>query len=249
MSSKSLKNIDLIYFDSADKLARTVAGEWLATVEAANQAGKAQTVALSGGKIANIFFSAIVQQAKSKGISLENVHFFWADERCVPPDDAESNFRIANELLFVPLNIAPQNIHRVRGEETPETAAKLAIEEIFRVVETKSGEQPILDMIFLGIGPDGHTASLFPGEPESVTASKAVYRPVTNSPKPPPNRVTLGYPAIAAARQVWTLVSGSGKEQALAESIRAEGKTPFARVLRQRAFTKIYSDIHLPIGR
>ena len=97
-----MKNFELISFATADELARAVAGAWLDEIEAANRAGKTHCVALSGGRIAQKFFAAVVEQAKARKIgdgdtpSLpSNVHFFWADERCVPPDDAESNFAIA----------------------------------------------------------------------------------------------------------------------------------------------------------
>ena len=105
---------------------------------------------------------------------------------------------------------------------------------------------PVLDLVLLGMGEDGHVASLFPGEPETVMASKEVYRAVTNSPKPPPNRVTLGYPAIAAAQHVWVLVSGAGKERALRESLEPSGRTPLARVLRLRRQTTLFAYLACP---
>jgi len=95
------------------------------------------------------------------------------------------------------------------------------------------------------MGKDGHVASLFPGESEMAAANKAVYRAVKNSPKPPQNRVTLGYAAIAAARQVWVLVSGTGKKTALHESLFCKNRTPLARVTQFRTHTKIFSDFSL----
>jgi 6-phosphogluconolactonase len=104
--------------------------------------------------------------------------------------------------------------------------------------------QPVLDLVLLGLGEDGHTASLFPGESDEVASSPAVYRAIFNSPKPPPERVTLGYGAIAAAQQVWMLASGgAAKEKAFRESLIADGRTPFGRVLRDRNETRIFSDI------
>jgi 6-phosphogluconolactonase len=103
----------------------------------------------------------------------------------------------------------------------------------------------VLDLVLLGLGEDGHVASLFPAEPESWIKDLAVYRAIKDSPKPPPNRVTLGYGAIAAARQIWMLASGAGKEAALRASLAADGKTPFGRVLRLRPDTKIFTDILL----
>ncbi len=105
--------------------------------------------------------------------------------------------------------------------------------------------QPVLDLIFLGMGEDGHVASLFPGEPESLRADPSVYRAIANSPKPPPNRVTLGYPAIAAAREVWVLASGAGKEAALRESLQPDGQTPLAQVLQSRERTRVFTDINI----
>jgi len=171
------------------------------------------------------------------------LHFFWADERCVPPTDAESNFKTAEELLFRPLGIAADHIHRIRGEESPARAAELAATGLRQIVPADASGQPVLDLIFLGMGEDGHVASLFPGEPKSLRDNPAIFRAVTSSPKPPPNRVTLGYPAIAAAKNVWVMASGSGKKTALDESLSPSGQTPLAQVIRARERTRIFSDI------
>jgi len=247
-----VKNFDLISFANADKLAQAVASAWLDEIAAVNRAGKSYCVALSGGRIAQKFFASVVEQAKAQKIgdgdtpSLPaNVHFFWADERCVPPDDAESNFAIARKFLFAPLKIADAQIHRIRGEDSPEAAAKAASAEISKIAPVNETGQPVLDLIFLGMGEDGHVASLFPGESENAAASKAVYRAVKNSPKLPPNRVTLGYSAIAAAKQVWVLVSGTGKKTALHESLFCKNRTPLVRVTQFRTQTKIFSDFSL----
>jgi 6-phosphogluconolactonase len=270
-----MKNIELIPFASADELAASAASTWLDEIESTNRARKPHCVALSGGRITQKFFAATVEQAKKRGVYFERVHFFWADERCVPPTDPESNFKLANELLLTPLKIPTSQIHRIRGEEPPEAAANSASEEIQRIVSNCDGERsrpgcgstrlasnkyandeaslaafearalPILDLIFLGMGEDGHVASLFPGEMETADSGKVVYRVVNNSPKPPPNRITLGYPAIAAARHVWVLVSGAGKEAAVRESLKPSGKTPLARVIQSCSMTKIYSDIKI----
>jgi 6-phosphogluconolactonase len=239
-----MKNFELISFPNAEELARVVAGAWLNEVEAATRSGKDYHVAISGGRIAQTLFKCLVQQVKTSGSSLQKVHFFWADERCVPPTDPESNYRIARDLLFVPLNIPESHIHRIHGEDSPERAARAAEEDIRRMVPLNAAGQPMLDFIFLGLGEDGHTASLFPNEPEAVSADPAVYRAVFNSPKPPPIRITLGFPAIAAARQVWMLASGGGKQSAMQRSLEPGVKTPFARVLHLRSQTKIFTDIH-----
>ncbi len=247
-----MKKFELISFASADELARAVASAWLDEIAAANCTGERHCVALSGGRIARKFFGSVVEQAKARKFGggdapalPNNVHFFWADERCVPPGDAESNFAIARKLLFAPLKIADAQIHRIRGEDSPEAAAKAAATEISKIVPVNKTGQPVLDLIFLGMGEDGHVASLFPGEPGVLISDNAIYRAVNNSPKPPPNRITLGYAVIAVAKQVWVLVSGADKEAILRESLFSKGRTPLARVTQFRTKTKIFSDFPL----
>ncbi len=236
---------ELISFSTPDDLAKAVASAWLDEIESANRAGRQHHVALSGGRITQKFFASVVEQVKSRKVSFAQIHFFWADERCLPPTDSESNFKLANDLLFTPLKISAEQIHRLRGEDHPEAAAQSAEKEIRRVISASTAGQPVLDLIFLGLGEDGHVASLAPDEPETWVTDKAVYRAVHNFPKPPPDRLTLGYQAIAAARQVWMLASGSAKEQPLRESLSLSGKTSFGRVLRLRSATKIFTDIAL----
>jgi 6-phosphogluconolactonase len=239
--------VDSNFFATADELVRAVTCAWLDEIDAARRAGKPHCVALSGGRIAQRFFATVAErEARHAGgptMSRPDVHFFWADERCVPPTDAESNFRMADELLFRPLGIAPDQIHRIHGEAPPGSAAELAEAELRRVVPVDGAGQPVLDLVFLGMGEDGHVASLFPGERRSLVASPAVYRAITGSPKPPPNRVTLGFPAIVAARNVWVLASGGGKKRALDEALSPAGRNPLAQVLQARRQTRIFSDI------
>ena len=175
---------------------------------------------------------------------LAHVEFFWADERCVPPDDPESNFRLASEHLLQPLRVASERIHRVRGELEPAAAAREAEAELRRVVSDTADGQPVLDLVFLGMGEDGHVASLFPADVEGVT-SPAVYRSAIG-PKPPPQRVTLGYAPLRLARQVWVVASGAGKEEALQRSVRGDRNTPLGRLLTMREQTRILTDI--PLG-
>src|SRR6185312_17568549 len=113
-------------------------------------------------------FASAVEQAKTRNISFECVHFFWVDERCVPSTDPESNFKMANDLLFAPLKISEKQIHRIRGEESPEAAVKVAEEEFQQFASHNSENQPVLDLIFLGMGEDGHVASLFPNHTEGT---------------------------------------------------------------------------------
>jgi len=241
-----MHNLDLLTFANADELALAAASAWLDEIAAAQHAGKTYCVAFSGGRITQKFLTAAVGLAKSRAVSFAHVHFFWADERCVPATDAESNFRQADEYFFQQLGgVSAEQIHRLRGEISPQAAAKLAEEELRRIGAPGEDGQPGLDLIFLGMGEDGHVASLFPNAGREVWDCPAVYLAVENSPKPPPQRITLSLLAIVRARQVWIMVSGAGKDAALRESLRADGQTPLARVIRARASSKIFSDFDL----
>ena len=233
---------EMVPFASADDLAKAAAREWHNEIQEAGGKGGAYCVALSGGRIAGRFFTAAAEIAKTRVPAFNRVHFFWSDERCVPPVDPESNFFLAQERLFFPLGIPASQIHRVYGEEAPEIAAAKAEAELRQMAAQGPGEQPVVDLIFLGLGEEGHVASLFPGESEALMASPAVYRPVVAS-KSPPRRITLGYSAIEAARQVWVLASGAGKASALSASLKPDGRTPLARVIRSRPHTRIFTDI------
>lgn len=235
------KNIELLSFTSNRELAEAAANSWLKEIASAK--GATHCAALSGGRIAQSFFSDVAASARAQKISFANVHFFWADERCVPPDNAESNFRVAREFLLSPLEIARDHIHRIRGEEPADFACAEAEAEICRVAPLNQAGLPILDLIFLGLGEDGHVASLFPGQPEPAAEGKFAFRSITNSPKPPPRRITLSYAAIAAAKKVWVLASGAGKEAALRESLKPDGQTPLASVLKSRSRTLIFTDV------
>ena len=238
-----MKNVELRSFPTAADLARAAASAWLDEIEAAARAGQTHCVALSGGRIAQKFFTAVAAQAKARKTSFDCVHFFWADERCVPPDDPESNFKMANELLFAPLAIAAEKIHRLRGEDPPQDAVKAAAAELRRFAQKNREQQPILDLIFLGMGEDGHIASLFPNASAKLIDNAVPFLAVENSPKPPPTRISLSYQAIIAAKNIWILISGAGKAAALRESLSSTGQTPLARVVAARP-VKIFSDIN-----
>jgi 6-phosphogluconolactonase len=229
---------ELKAFPTPTELANAAAGELAAHLE--NDAPVFH-LALSGGRIAIPFFQALVERCRKAQLNLGKVHFFWADERCVPPDHQESNYRAADQELFGPLQIPSSRIHRIQGELGQVKAAETAEQELRVCTATPAPEIPILDLIILGLGEDGHVASLFPGEAEED--SGRIFRAVTG-PKPPPERVTLNYAPIIAAGAVWVLVSGEGKEEALKKSL-AGPYTPLGKVLSARKITTIYHDLKI----
>ena len=243
-ASGHLKHFELKTFADGDELARTVAGLWLDLVERSRQQKIVHTVAFSGGRIATEFFGAANVLIMRREISLAHVDFFWADERCVPPDDPESNFRLANYLLAFH-EMPTEKIHRLLGEIEPAAAVSEANADIFKTVSQRKNGMPVLDIIFLGVGPDGHVASLFPNASLDVVGCQSPFLFIQNSPKPPPRRITLSYAAIAAAKEVWILVSGEGKERVLTESLTYRAQTPLARVLQSRQQTKIFTDLKI----
>lgn len=237
-----MSDVQFHSFPGPEALAAAAARDWVGCLKARDRS-RAYSVALAGGRIVKPFYQAVAGQS-SPGL-FENVHFFWGDERCVPPGDSESNFALAHTHLFQPLAIPAACLHRIQGELDPAEAARLAELEMRRTLETHAGSQPVLDQVFLGMGEDGHIASLFPGEPPAAMASAAVYRPVL-APKPPPRRITLGYPALAAARAVWVLASGSGKEPAFRGLRENNLALPIVRVALSRSQLVVYEDISLP---
>jgi 6-phosphogluconolactonase len=237
-----MANFEVLSFASADELARAASGAWLHEIESAGRAGQTHCAALSGGRITQKFFAETAAQAKARKVSFDCVHFFWADERCVPPTDPESNFKMADEILFKPLGIPADRMHRLRGEDPPEAAVKLAEAELRRIAPVNDRRQPVLDLIFLGMGEDGHIASLFPGTVAKFMGISVPFLVVTDSPKPPPVRLSLSYQAIFAAKNVWVLITGDGKSAALRESLLPEGQTPLAQVIRTRP-VKIFESL------
>lgn len=236
-----MPRVDLQQFESDSLLAAAAAQHWLERVQESRRAGNRCRVALSGGRIAKCFFTAITAAAQQSKAPLDHVDFFWADERCVPPTDAESNFAAAQELMLGPLQTPSTCVHRIRGELSPAEAARSACSELATVFGVSSPQSAVLDLVILGMGEDGHVASLFPDSLGDPPADRSPYRAVVAS-KPPPHRITLSYAMIAAASSVWVLASGVGKSNALSRSL-LSSQTPMGRVRVSRSEVRIYSDI------
>lgn len=149
------------------------------------------SLALPGGSAAEAFCPALVQAR----VRWRDVDVFWVDERAVPADHPDSNYRIADELLLSRVDADPARIHRLRAD-APDLAAA-AIEYERRIVRA-SGAPPHFDVVLLGVGADGHVCSLFPGHAALAERSRLVV-PVLDAPKPPPHRLTVTLPALASA--------------------------------------------------
>jgi len=228
-------------YPDAPSLALAAGSQLLDVLEKHGAAGPAFALALSGGRIARPFYEAIVSGSRARKVSPHQVEFFFADERAVPLNDPESNYRLAHESLFEPLAIQQTTVHAIDASKDAAAAAERAEGELRRVTAAKPGAMPVLDLVILGMGEDGHVASLFPGAPAAAVTTRAAYVAV-RGPKPPPQRVTLTYGCLAAARQVWVLVSGPSKAGALRVSLAPASITPLGRVLQARKSSLIFSD-------
>lgn len=233
---------EIIQQESTAALVDAVAEQWVRWIRALPAGDHRASVALGGGRVFRAFMEAARRQLQPAPPGLSQLDFFWGDERCVSPEDPESNYRLAHESFLAPLGVPAARIHRLRGEAVPIEAARAAEAVLRTATGCGPGNLPVLDLVFLGMGEDGHVASLFPGAPAEVTGSTAVFLPVIG-PKPPPQRLTLSYPMLAAAREVWVIASGAGKEAAWRESQKPDGSTPLARVLRERSLTRVFTDI------
>jgi 6-phosphogluconolactonase len=220
---------DLVILPDPVALADEAARRFVALAQAAVADHGRFAVALSGGSTPRALYERLGQSPLSEAIDWANVHVFWGDERMVPPDDIESSYRMARETLLAHVPIPAANIYPVPTiGGTPEAAASAYEETIIAVFGTDS---PRFDLILLGIGADGHTASLFPGQPEVVRPTTALAVAVHNAPKPPPTRVTFSYTLINAAANVLFVVSGADKAVALHRVLR--GPVDVARLPAQ----------------
>ena len=181
---------------------------------------------LSGGNTPRLVHCALAQLAGD--FPWEKVQITFGDERCVPPDHEQSNYRMAKESLLDAVSIPTGNVFRIRGEIAPEAAAH-EYEEKLAAFASRGGEACYIhDLLLLGLGEDGHTASLFPGSPALDETERNVIP--TTGPKPPPQRITMTFPLINAARHVCFLVNGSAKQPLIDEILAGAGSYPAGRV-------------------
>jgi 6-phosphogluconolactonase len=168
-------------------------------------------VALSGGKTPR----AMLETLGRRTLDWSRIHFFWSDERCVGPEDPNSNYGMARAALLDRAEVPVSNVHRMKGELDPQEGARDYAEQLRIFFSTP----PIFDLVYLGLGPDGHTASLFPGTTALHVADKPCVANRVDGPVASPWRLTLTYPAINAARRVRFLVEGAEKADILKQVV------------------------------
>lgn len=169
---------------------------------------------VSGGTTPKVLFSLLAEEYADK-IDWKKVHFYWGDERCVPSTDDDSNFKMTKERLFSKVDIPVENIHRIIGENDPEKEAVRHEEELMALLPKDENGLPVFDLIMLGMGGDGHTASIFPHQMELLTSNKVCE--VAQHPDSGQHRVTITGKVINAAKEVAFLVTGEGKAEKIDE--------------------------------
>ena len=182
-------------------------------VEIATSNKQTMHIALSGGTTPTLLFDILASEY-SKKMPWNRIHFWWGDERCVPPTDNESNFKMTNDHLFRKIDINPNQIHRVKSELSPEKAKDYYISEIKQNLETQNGI-PVFDLIILGMGNDGHTASIFPDQLDLLNSNTICA--VATHPESGQKRITLTGKIINNAKLISFLVTGKSKADRIAE--------------------------------
>jgi 6-phosphogluconolactonase len=196
-------------FGSADALAAELVRLTVETARDAIAARGLFSMAVTGGSAATTTYPVLAQAA----LPWDKVHVFFGDERCVAPDHVDSNHQLARDALLSRVAVRPEHIHRIRGEDPPADAARAYQKTLLDVTGG------FLDVVHLGVGPDGHVCSLFPGHALLDPSVKGLVSFLTDSPKPPAARVTLTMPALAQARALWFLVAGVNKAEAVRASL------------------------------
>ena len=212
--------------DKAESLAESLAARFEEEARHAVAARGRFTVALPGGSVATSFFPRLARVP----FDWSRTDFFWGDERAVPPDHADSNYAAARSLWLTPAGVPEASVHRMKAEE-PDLAQAAA--DYARELAEVAGSPPRLDLVLLGVGPDGHVCSLFAGHPVLGLRDRAV-AVVEDSPKPPPRRLTLTLPLVTGAGLVVVVALGRAKAEMIRAALEDPGSAlPVALVARQ----------------
>jgi 6-phosphogluconolactonase len=198
-------------FSKPKKVCKAVAKEILNLTQQSSQSRF--DIALSGGSTPKKLFKILASEFSGK-IPWGRIHFWWGDERCVPPESDDSNFKLANDYLFSEIPIPRENLHRIKGENQPEKEVLRYAGEIEKNLNYR-GDNPVFDLVILGLGEDGHTASIFPDqielfEDENICALSQ--HPITGQ-----NRITLTGKVLNNASRVFFLVTGANKALRISE--------------------------------
>jgi 6-phosphogluconolactonase len=216
----------VVVVSDADLLAETVAARLLTRLLDAQALRGSASVVLTGGGVGIASLAAVQRSPARAAVDWRRVDVWWGDERFVPADDPERNERQAREALLDALDLDPARVHPmgslggVDGDDVDAAAARYA--EQLRAAAPPDHEVPPFDVLMLGMGEEGHTASIFPESPAAHDERLVVG--VHGCPKPPPTRISLGFPALNAAREAWMVVAGEAKAPMVAMALSGAGR-------------------------
>lgn len=209
-------------FSNTDSLGRAAAAHIAKLSAGASAARRRFTVAISGGSLPKLIAPALTSEPLRSQIDWESWHVFFADERCVPLDHPDSNARLVRAVLFDHVSLPPAQLYTLNDSLAPADAARDYEQKLQRLF---GSERPRFDLILLGMGEDGHTASLFPDHP-LLKESQHPVAAIFNSPKPPPERITLTLPVLCNARHVAFVAAGAGKSAVLPQVLAPNSPLP-----------------------
>ena len=227
-----MRSADVVVAPNPEALAQLAAERFVALSQDAVESRGRFSVALSGGSTPGVLYGLLAEEPYADQIPWPDVHVFWADERCVPPEDGASNYRLVDETLTSRVPIPAENVRRVQGELASEAAARAygrALQDFF------CGPRVRFDLVLLGLGSDGHTASLFPGSAALEERERLAVAVQAAYEDRPAERVTLTLSAINSAREVWFLVTGSAKAGIVREVLEEPGGDRPAQLVQPTA--------------
>ena len=247
----------LVVHSTADLLAQAAAARMVTRLVDAQSSGGVPSVVLTGGTIAARVYAAVAESPAHAAVDWRRVEFWWGDERYLPSGDPDRNETQAREALLDRVPVDPDRVHPMPAAPAdgsggdPDQAAAQYAEEMRRAARPEDhADVPGVDVLLLGVGPDGHVASLFPERPELYDERPATA--VRGAPKPPPTRVSMTFPTLLNAREVWFLVAGADKAQAVRMALGGAGlmQVPAAGVRgRQRTLWLLDRDAAREVPR
>jgi 6-phosphogluconolactonase len=213
---------EVVLYNSADEVAEALAHRLIARLTELQRDFRTPQVCLTGGRIATRAYGHLAEEGVFAAVDWSRVELWWGDERFVPADSDDRNDKAAFAKLFAALPLDPGNVHRMPPSDgdfgdNVDAAAEAYARALAHAVpaDQADGDVPHFDIVLLGLGPDGHCASLFPDHP-GVYEKDASVIAVRDSPKPPPTRISLTFRTLDAANEVWFIAAGSGKAHAVA---------------------------------
>ncbi len=217
IEKRSFKAFNILVFEDKEDVTQWMAYHMLQRTK--DRKGHKMSVALSGGSTPKRLYEQLVDLDKH-GLGMKHINWFWGDERCVPPTDAESNFKLAYDNLLQPLGIGDGSIFRMWGEDDPKKEAIRYHQLLDSILPVRNG-YPVFDLMIQGLGEDGHTASIFPHQKELLLSENFV-EPAQN-PYSGQNRLTITGEVICNAKEIIFLATGEGKARVFADIIHKTG--------------------------